>query len=390
MKKKCCPQTFVKRKETNNSLKKLKDSTMISFYFNFFKFCFFVNSLSRQQTGRLVMSDAAEILKSVQIGLNVVIFLLNTDRGPQATELCNECAILLQNLDCGSHLDISVVISNAYYAISGNTNAERYAKTLLYTLHHAGRLTIQLGDKYKAQRRFVEAKQLFNSALIIMQTTGHKREEAIAHGRLGTVCMSLNEMQKAKKHLEKTLTMGIEIGDRQAEGRGNGYLGTVFHSLGKYQKAKECHKKALAIAIEIGDRQEEGRSNGELGNVFHSLGKYHKAKEYYEKALAIAIEIGDKEGEATTNGNLGNVFHSLSKYQKAKEYCKKALAMAIEIGHRQGEEANNGNLGTVFNSLGEYQKAKEYYEKALTIAIENGDRQGEGTIMETSEMCCFP
>ena len=90
------------------------------------------------------MSDAAEILKSVQIGLNVVIFLLNTDRGPQATELCNECAILLQNLDCGSHLDISNVISNAYYAISGDTSAVRYAKRLLYTLHHAGRLTIQL------------------------------------------------------------------------------------------------------------------------------------------------------------------------------------------------------------------------------------------------------
>ena len=140
------------------------------------------------------MSDAAEILQSVQIGLNVVIFLLNTDRGPQATELCNECAILLQNLDCGRHLDISVVISNEYYTISGNTNVERYAKTLLYTLHHAGRLTIQLGDKYEAQRRFVEAKQLYNSAVIIMQTIGHKREEAMAHEGLGTVCISLSEM----------------------------------------------------------------------------------------------------------------------------------------------------------------------------------------------------
>ena len=79
------------------------------------------------------MSDAAEILQSVQIGLNVFIFLLNTDRGPQATELCVECAVLLQNLDRDSHLDISDVISNAYYGISGNTNAERYTKKLLYT-----------------------------------------------------------------------------------------------------------------------------------------------------------------------------------------------------------------------------------------------------------------
>ena len=64
------------------------------------------------------MSDAAEILKSVKMGLNVVIFLLNTDRGLQATELCNECVILLQNLDSGGHLDISDILFNAYYAIS--------------------------------------------------------------------------------------------------------------------------------------------------------------------------------------------------------------------------------------------------------------------------------
>ena len=168
----------------------------------FLKFSFLLilcHEKQKKKQERLVMSDAAEILKSVQIGLNVVIFLLNTDRGLQATELCNECASLLQNLDCGSHLSISVVISNACYAMSGNANAELYTKRLLYTLHHAGRLTIQLGDKYKAQCGFVEAKQLYYSAVIIMQTIGHKREEAMAHQRLGTVCISLSEMQKAKK-----------------------------------------------------------------------------------------------------------------------------------------------------------------------------------------------
>ena len=317
------------------------------------------------------MSDAAEILQSVQIGLNVVIFLLNTDRGPQATELCNECSILLQNLDCGSHLVTT--------AISGNTNAERYVKKLLYTLHHAGRLTIQLGDKYKAQRRFVEAKQLFNSALIIIQTIGLKKEEAMAHERLGTVCMSLCEMQKAKEHLEKAVTIAIKIGDTKLEGGINENLGNVFYSLGEYQKAKEYYDKALAIAIEISDRQKEGRINGNLGNVFVNLGEHQRAKEYYEKALAIAIEIGDKKLEGGINENLGNVFYSLGEYQKAKEYYDKALAIAIEISDRQKEGRINGNLGNVFVNLGEHQRAKEYYEKALAIAIEIGDRGGEGT-----------
>ena len=127
------------------------------------------------------MSDAAEILKSVQIGLNVVIFLLNTDRGLRATELCNECVILLQNLDSGSHLDISDVLFNAYYAISGYTDAERHATKLLDILNHAWRLNIELGDKYEAQSRFGEAMKLFKGALTIMKTIGHKRKEALAH-----------------------------------------------------------------------------------------------------------------------------------------------------------------------------------------------------------------
>ena len=324
------------------------------------------------------MSDAAEILKSVQIGLNVVIFLLNTDRGLQATELCNECVILLQNLYSGSHLDISDVLFNAYYAISGYTDAERHTNKILGTFIHAGILTRELGEKNVAQSRFPEAKQLYEGALNIWKTIGHKREEVAVHLRLGCVCAKLSEYQKAKEYYEKALAIAIEIGDRNGEGTRHGNLGNVFHSLGEYEKAKEYYEKALAIAIEIGNRNGEGTTYRNLGTVFHSLGEYQRAKEYYEKALAIAMEIGDRNGEGTRYGNLGSVFYSLGEYQKAKEYHEKALAIAIEIGDRSTEGTAYGNLGSVFHSLGEYQKAKEYYEKALAIAIEIGDRRGEG------------
>ena len=326
-----------------------------------------------------MMNHEAEILKSVQIGLDICIFLLNTDRGLQATELCNECTTLLQNLGTGIQLDISHVIFNAYFAISGYANAERYTNKLLETLLNVGILTTRLGDKYEAQNRFVEGKQLFKSAFAIWKTTGRKKGEAEVHVRLGNVGYYLCEMQKAKKHYQIALAIATEIGDRQGEGRINGSLGAVLDSLGEYHKAKEYNEKALAIAIEIGDRQGEGRSNGDLGSVFQSLGEYQKAKEYHEKALTIAIEIGDKQGEGTRNGNLGGVFHSLGDYQKAKENYEKALTIAIEIGDRRGEGTSNLHLGNVFISLGKYQKAKEYHEKAVAIAIEVGDKRGEGS-----------
>ena len=324
------------------------------------------------------MSDAAEILKSVQIGLNVVIFLLNTDRGLQATELCNDCVILLQNLYSGSHLDISHVLFNAYYAISGYTDAERHTNKILGTFIHAGILTRELGEKYEAQSRFPEAKQLYKCALNIWKTVGHKREEAATHGGLGYVCTSLSEYKKAKEYREKELAIAIEIGDRNREGTAYGNLANVFLLLGENLKAKEYYEKALAIAIEIGNRNGEGITCGNLGGLFTLLSEYQKAKEYLDKALAIAVEDGDRYGEGKACLNLGGLFTLLSEYQKAKDYCEKALAITIEIGDRNGEGIAYRNLGTVFHNLGELQRAKEYQEKALAIFIEIGDRYGEG------------
>ena len=133
------------------------------------------------------MSDASEILKSVQIGLDVVIFFLNTNRGLHATELCSECVILLQNLGSGGLLDICDVIFDAYHAMSGHTIMKKYAVKLFDTLNQAGILTLQLGDKYGAQNRFFEAKKLFKGTLTIRKIFGHKRAQALAHGRLRDV-----------------------------------------------------------------------------------------------------------------------------------------------------------------------------------------------------------
>ncbi|XP_066021416.1 G-protein-signaling modulator 2-like [Pocillopora verrucosa] len=272
------------------------------------------------------MSDAAKILNSVQIGLNVVIFLLNTDRGLRATELCNECVILLHNLDCGIHLEISDVLLNAYYAISGYTDAERHATKLLDKFNHAWTLIMEVGDIYNAQSRFVEAKQLFKGALTIMKTIGHKIKEALAHGRLGNVCTSLGEYQNAKEYHEKALAIAIEIGDRKEEGTTYGNLGT---------NAKEYYEKALDIAIEISDRRKEGSACIKLGMVYHSLNNNLKAKEHLEKAVGVSIAIGDRELEAMAIVNLAGVSDSVNDSQKAKELCEKALTISRECGDRR-------------------------------------------------------
>ncbi|RMX39976.1 hypothetical protein pdam_00025461, partial [Pocillopora damicornis] len=147
------------------------------------------------------MNNAVGILKSVQIGLDVAIFLLNTDRDLQATELCNECLFLLHKLDFGidpDH-DISEVLFNVYYATSGYTNAARYTTKLIDKFFLVRKLIIRQGNKYKANCQFAEAKQLFESALTIIKAIGRRKEEAVTYKRVGYHCQIVSEYQKAKK-----------------------------------------------------------------------------------------------------------------------------------------------------------------------------------------------
>ena len=361
---------------------------LFDFTFSFFVIVYFFpchGLFFQTHRNQPVMHNIEEILKAIWIGLVVALFLLKTGRGLQATELCNECLILLNNLALGIedqfsksfYRDINEIIFNAYYAIYGYTHAKRYTRKLLAMFHDAGIVTIKLGNVYQRQSRFVEAKEFYESAINIMKTISDQREESVANANLGNVCYSLGEYGKAKEYLEKALAMTKEIGDRNGEARAYGNLGSVFDSLGEYGKAKEYLEKALAMTKEIGDINGEATAYGNLGSVFYSLGEYRKAKEYLEKALAMTKKIGDRNGEATAYRSLGSVFNSLGEYGKAKEYHEKALSMTKEIGDKNGEATDYGNLGSVFYSLGEYRKAKEYHEKALAVRIKIGDRKGE-------------
>ena len=352
---------------------------------------FFFFSVPQIEEG--VMNTREEIIEAISIGLVVCTFLFNTGRALRGIELCKESLVLLNNQVLSKKEQSSELIYQGFYEtmfkayclIHDNKNAITYGRKLLVIYCERdetvqeGLLSIELAERYKSQKNYVEAKDLYERAINIARKTGDREKEAIACGNLGTVSLYLGKHIKAKEYLEKALATGMEIGDRAGEATNYGNLGIVFTSLGHYDKAKEYLEKTLAINMEIGDRAGEASSYVNLGIVFKSVGDYAKAKEYHEKALAIFMEIGDRAGEASSYGNLGIGFTSLGDYAKAKEYLEKTLAISIEIGDRAGEASSYENLGIVFRSVGDYVKAKEYQEKALVIYMEIGDIAGEAS-----------
>ena len=288
------------------------------------------------------MDNIRRVIKTICIGLLVATFLLNTGRALQAIELCKECLISLVNIKPRFEEDQSTkflrafneVVFSAYCNMCDYTNAERYARELLDMCHDSGDtdkdgwFSLTLADIRYKQNRFVEAKELYERA--IMKANGDRELKATAYINIGAAFSKLGKYQKAIEYIEEALPISKEIGNREKQAHCYSGLGSVYNLLGKYRKANELFQKAHRM--EIGGRAGEANYYRNQASLFSSLGDHQKAKEYLEKALGIILEIGDKENEAAVYEHLGSVFVHLGECTESEEYYEKARLLSSDIG----------------------------------------------------------
>ena len=308
-------------------------------------------------------------------------YLSNTNRVPNAIEMCKDFLFLLENKTPGNTDQTWV---KRFENVHSHPIKRGTKRLLTFRQVFARKVelstTCTLAELYESQREYSEAEGLYLKALNIAEKIGDRKIEAKCYGKLGRIFKSLGEYVRAKEHYEKALAIAVKIGDRITELKCSRNLAMMFYDLGEYVKLGEHCEKVLSIVEKVGDIEPKARSYRGLGSLFTSLGEYVKAKEYCEKAIAIAEKIGHRETETKCYGNLGMVFSSLGEYVRAKEHHEKAIAIAEKIGDRKTEAKCYTDLGIIFNFLGEYVKVKEHCEKALAIAEKIGDRKTKAWI----------
>jgi len=138
------------------------------------------------------MNDLEEIIQAIYIGVVVATFLYMTGRAKKAIELCREILFLLNNKalekeeQFGKFLCEAIykVMFAAYLLIRDYTNVITYGRKLLSIERergetvNAGKLCIKLAAIYKAQNKYVEAKELYERAISIMNKTGNNHSSA--------------------------------------------------------------------------------------------------------------------------------------------------------------------------------------------------------------------
>lgn len=221
--------------------------------------------------------------------------------------------------------------------------------------------------------QYQEAKAFCDNSLKLSYQVGDRLIEANCFRDLGSISWQLGMFQEANNYYNKSLKTSQEIGDRAGESKTLGNLGGIATALGKYQESIDYFKKSLRIADEVGDLNTAANASHNLGSTAAVLGKYSEALNYYEKSLKTAQEIGDPNLIANSLHNLGNVSRFLGNFQESVDYCKKSLKIAVGINDLNLESLALSCLGNATINLGEYQEAKKYYIESLKISTKLGN-----------------
>lgn len=335
-----------------------------------------------------------KLFEAIGMGMVVANFLLNTDRGLKAIDLCKECLIILNSkvlenkreLFRPMYLGVYKTMIEGYHLINDYTRAIACSREFLVFLHSCGErtkeanITSNLGNFHQLQGKHAEAKDFYRKALDITIETGNRQGEASCYGNLGTTLLYLGNYAEAAECLKKAIDIARDVHDRVSLAACYRNLGIVYHHLGEYFKAKESKKRALLMAKITGNKKAEAECYRSVGDEYISLGEYGTAEEYQRKALVISKEIGDRKEEGRCYGHLGRVYECLEKYGEAEDYQQRALVIAKETGDRRGQAECLCNLGTLFRCLGKYTEAKKYHGKALEMGKEMGDINFESIV----------
>ena len=332
------------------------------------------------------MNNLDEVLQAISIGLIVACFLLNTNRILKNIEICKECFVLLKHkaevkddiLAKLIYKRIYMILSDAYLAINDNTNALKYAgKILLIYCWSEEKLaeykgSFNLAEMYFYQSKYVKARELLENPLLISKEIGKTKENVSVTYTLEKCMNQLANMKKleniSRNHL-RSVQKAVTEKEKPPV--------TQYQSVGKYEKAREHIEKSITIRREIGKRNGEASCYANLGTLYKSVGEYDKAREHIEKSPTVCSEIGDRSGKASCYEDLGVVYGFAGEEDKANELLEKALTINRDIGDIRGVISCCGNPAIRFFLIGRIPKANEYNQEALFLASKIGWRTEE-------------
>ncbi|KAI0270391.1 hypothetical protein BC834DRAFT_967193 [Gloeopeniophorella convolvens] len=198
---------------------------------------------------------------------------------------------------------------------------------------------------------------------------------------LGSVCLSDDRVEDAKKHFEKAL--GHHAGAKDVIGQANDYchLGDIFYRDDKMEEAQEQYR--LAYNLNLNSQSTYGQANAltHLGDTYRKLGDLSEAHQCYAQSLKFHEDHSDQLGQANSLKGLGHVALRMDDMKKARGHFERALRLHQIVNDLVGQANDISSLAEIHQRLDNFGDAEGAYEDALKLHEKAKDDLGRGNTL---------
>jgi tetratricopeptide (TPR) repeat protein len=219
--------------------------------------------------------------------------------------------------------------------------AERFARASLATasalgdLELLGRAQRILGVVNWRRQRLDEAERWYLSSGETFTKARNLAEQARISNNLGALALERKDLDKAKLHLTRALTLSERLGDGVLMSKAIGNL--ALHSL--YRGDPDSAERYLAREIELarrsGIRTDELNALLNLGLAKYMRGREAEAVAVTEQGCALAISMRIPFAEAIARVNLGFAHTAAGRLDAADRELDRADAIRTKLGSPQ-------------------------------------------------------
>lgn len=193
-----------------------------------------------------------------------------------------------------------------------------------------GLLALTRGDIEDRRRRWNEARDHFEEALVTLRTHAEPGVQADAHDSMGVLEAQLGRLNAAEFHFRQARQLHQKANQRRSATIALEHLATVAYERQQFDDALVRQREAIASHRRLGNRRYLGSALVSLVFMELAAGDRQQAEETSRRAILICRQTGDDPYLGIAHGCLGSVLLVNGAAQRAEEHLRRAIALTGE------------------------------------------------------------
>jgi DNA-binding SARP family transcriptional activator len=220
-------------------------------------------------------------------------------------------------------------------------------------------------------------REINETALEATRKARHVRGEAAVLYAMGSLHMTQQRFEQARRELAAAARLFAEVGDDQGIGLVTCHIASIDRVAGRLGDAAEGYEQAMAIFRRTGDQVAAAYVLHSLAQVKLELREFAEAMCLLSDALRLSQATQCRRVEAQVLHRMGEAYLGTEELSRASDAFRLALARIRDLGDPVGEAYVLWGEGVAKARLGEFGPASSALQRSLDLASSADERLAE-------------